>query len=52
MAVLVLAGGTSGFRLTGSLLRHRPRLGPRLRDLLSTASTTLLPALVTTDGPR
>ncbi|GAA3856148.1 AzlD domain-containing protein [Saccharothrix violaceirubra] len=48
LAVLVLAAGTYAFRLAGPLLRDRITLSPRLRDLLATAATVLLFALVAT----
>jgi branched-subunit amino acid transport protein len=47
-AVIVLAAGTYGFRLAGPLLRNRIRLPERVRDLMSTAATVLLVALVAT----
>jgi branched-subunit amino acid transport protein len=55
-AVLVLAVGTCAFRLAGPLLRDRIRLPDRVRDLMTTAATVLLVALVATssltDGHR
>jgi len=55
-AILVLAAGTYAFRLAGPLLRARlakahggeAELPPRLTELLSTAATVLLVALVAT----
>lgn len=55
-AVLVLAAGTYAFRLAGPLLRARlakahggeAELPPRLTELLSTAATVLLVALIAT----
>ncbi|HEX6356075.1 AzlD domain-containing protein [Actinophytocola sp.] len=55
-AVLVLAAGTYAFRLAGPLLRERlarahggeAELPPRLSEVLSTAATVLLVALIAT----
>jgi branched-subunit amino acid transport protein len=55
-AILVLAAGTYAFRLAGPLLRARlakahggeAELPPRLTELLSTAATVLLVALIAT----
>ena len=55
-AILVLAAGTYAFRLAGPLLRARlarahggeAELSPRLTELLSTAATVLLVALIAT----
>lgn len=55
-AILVLAAGTYAFRLAGPLLRARlakahggeAALPPRLTELLSTAATVLLVALIAT----
>ena len=55
-AILVLAVGTYAFRLAGPLLRARlakahggdAELPPRLTELLSTAATVLLVALIAT----
>ncbi|MFL6120585.1 AzlD domain-containing protein [Actinophytocola sp.] len=64
VAILVLAVGTYAFRLAGPLLRSRlaraqgdeAALPPRLTELLSTAATVLLVALIATtaltDGGR
>ncbi|WP_199440116.1 AzlD domain-containing protein [Umezawaea beigongshangensis] len=49
-AVLVLAVGTYAFRLAGPLLRDRVRLPDRVRDLMTTAATVLLVALVATSS--
>ena len=63
-AILILAAGTYAFRLAGPLLRARlakahggeAELPPRLTELLSTAATVLLVALIATaaltDGGR
>jgi branched-subunit amino acid transport protein len=48
IAVIVLAVGTYAFRLSGPLLRDRITLSERVRDLMSTAATVLLVALVAT----
>jgi branched-subunit amino acid transport protein len=56
VAILVLAAGTYAFRLAGPLLRSRlakahggeAALPPRLTELLSTAATVLLVALIAT----
>ncbi|GAA1290052.1 AzlD domain-containing protein [Saccharothrix xinjiangensis] len=47
-AILVLAAGTYAFRVAGPLLRDRLRLSDRVRDLMSTAATVMLFALVAT----
>jgi branched-subunit amino acid transport protein len=64
IAILVLAVGTYAFRLAGPLLRSRlakahggeAELPPRVTELLSTAATVLLVALIATsaltDGGR
>jgi branched-subunit amino acid transport protein len=56
-AILVLAAGTYAFRLAGPLLRNRlaeadgaAELPPRLGELLTTAATVLLVALVATSA--
>jgi branched-subunit amino acid transport protein len=57
-AILVLAVGTYAFRLAGPLLRTRlakahggeAALPPRLTELLSTAATVLLVALIATSA--
>jgi branched-subunit amino acid transport protein len=57
-AILVLAVGTYAFRLAGPLLRARlakahggeAALPPRLTELLSTAATVLLVALIATSA--
>ncbi len=57
-AILVLAAGTYAFRLAGPLLRARlakahggaAELPPRLSELLSTAATVLLVALIATSA--
>jgi branched-subunit amino acid transport protein len=55
-ALLVLAGGTFAIRVAGPLLRDRIVLPERLTELLSTAATVLLVALMATaallDGHR
>ena len=56
--ILVLAAGTYAFRLAGPLLRARlakanggaAELPPRVEELLSTAATVLLVALVATSA--
>lgn len=58
VAILVLAAGTYAFRLAGPLLRARlarahggeAELPPRLTELLSTAATVLLVALIATSA--
>ncbi|MFD7655321.1 AzlD domain-containing protein [Actinosynnema sp. NPDC059797] len=47
-AILVLAAGTYAFRVAGPLLRDRLRLSDRVRELMSTAATVMLFALVAT----
>lgn len=47
-AILLLAGGTLAFRLTGPLLHRRIQLGPRVTRLLAVAASVLLVALVVT----
>lgn len=55
-AILILAAGTYAFRLAGPFLRARlarahggeAELSPRLTELLSTAATVLLVALIAT----
>jgi branched-subunit amino acid transport protein len=55
-AIIVLAAGTYAFRLAGPFLRARlarahggeAELSPRLTELLSTAATVLLVALIAT----
>lgn len=57
-AILVLAAGTYAFRIAGPLLRARlarahggeAELPPRLTELLSTAATVLLVALIATSA--
>jgi branched-subunit amino acid transport protein len=49
-AILLLAGGTYAFRITGPLLRERFRPGPRVTRLLSVAASVLLVALVATSA--
>ena len=56
-AILVLAAGTYAFRLAGPLLRNRlvkaggsAELPPRLGEVLTTAATVLLVALVATSA--
>lgn len=49
-AILLLAGGTYAFRVTGPLLRGRVQPGPRLTRLLSVAASVLLVALVATSA--
>ena len=57
-AILILAAGTYAFRLAGPLLRARlarahggeAELPPRLAELLSTAATVLLVALIATSA--
>lgn len=48
-AVLVLAAGTYGIRLTGLLLRERLRVGDRFARHLDLGATALLVALVATN---
>jgi branched-subunit amino acid transport protein len=50
LAILLLAGGTYAFRLTGPLLRDRLHLGDRVIRLLSVAAGVLLVALVATSA--
>ncbi|QFZ21888.1 AzlD domain-containing protein [Saccharothrix syringae] len=45
-AVLLLAAGTFALRLAGPLLRDRVTLSERVRELMSTAATVMLFALV------
>jgi branched-subunit amino acid transport protein len=47
-AILVLAGGTYAFRVTGPLLRGRLRVSERVTRLLSVSASVLLVALVAT----
>jgi branched-subunit amino acid transport protein len=47
-AILLLAGGTYAFRVTGPLLHGRLRPGPKVTRLLSVAAAVLLVALVVT----
>lgn len=49
-AILLLAAGTYGFRITGPLLHGRFRLGERVTRLLSVAAAVLLVALVATQA--
>ena len=49
-AILLLAGGTYAFRITGPLLRDRFRPGPRVTRLLAVAASVLLVALVATSA--
>jgi branched-subunit amino acid transport protein len=57
-AILILAAGTYAFRLAGPLLRARlarahggeAELPPRLTEVLSTAATVLLVALIATSA--
>jgi branched-subunit amino acid transport protein len=49
-AILLLAGGTFAFRVTGPLLHRRVQLGPRVTRLLSVAASVLLVALVATSA--
>jgi branched-subunit amino acid transport protein len=48
IAILALAAGTYGFRVTGPLLHGRVKLSGRARRLLMVAATVLLLALVST----
>jgi branched chain amino acid efflux pump len=50
VAILVLAGGTYGFRVVGPLMRDRLRLPERLDRLLGDAAVVLLVALVATSA--
>jgi branched-subunit amino acid transport protein len=50
LAILLLAGGTYAFRITGPLLRGRLQLGDRVTRLLSVAASVLLVALVATSA--
>ncbi|MBP2337103.1 branched-subunit amino acid transport protein [Saccharothrix coeruleofusca] len=49
-AILVLAAGTYAFRVAGPLLRDRLTLPDRVRELMATAATVLLVALVATSS--
>jgi branched-subunit amino acid transport protein len=49
-AILLLAAGTYGFRVTGPLLRGRLRPSDRVTRLLSVAAGVLLVALVLTQA--
>lgn len=49
-AILLLAAGTYGFRITGPLLHGRFQLGERVTRLLSVAAAVLLVALVATQA--
>ncbi|MZD10716.1 AzlD domain-containing protein, partial [Streptomyces sp. SID5785] len=48
IAVLALAAGTYAFRLAGPALHGRVELPARVQELLSTAATVLLVALLAT----
>jgi branched-subunit amino acid transport protein len=48
VAILVLAGGTYAFRITGPLLRGRLKISERVTRLLSVSASVLLVALVAT----
>jgi uncharacterized membrane protein len=48
VAMLVLAGGTFAFRLTGPLLRRRAGFPPRVEKLMEISALVLLAALVAT----
>ncbi|HEX5402852.1 MAG TPA: AzlD domain-containing protein [Pseudonocardiaceae bacterium] len=48
LAILLLAGGTYAYRITGPLLRDRIQLSDRVTRLLSVAASVLLVALVAT----
>lgn len=50
LAILVLAAGSYAFRVAGPLLGERVRLPERARQLLTTAATLLLAALVATSA--
>jgi branched-subunit amino acid transport protein len=50
LAILLLAGGTYAFRITGALLHGRLQLGDRVTRLLSVAASVLLVALVATSA--
>jgi branched-subunit amino acid transport protein len=50
LAILVLAGGTYGFRACGPLLQRRIELSEPVRRMLSVAATVLLCALVATSA--
>lgn len=49
-ALIVLAVGTYAFRLAGPLLRDRITLPDRARELMQTAATVLLVALIATSA--
>jgi uncharacterized membrane protein len=49
-AILLLAGGTYAFRITGPLLHDRFRPSPRVSRLLTAAASVLLVALVVTSA--
>lgn len=49
-ALIVLAVGTYAFRLAGPLLRDRITLPDRARELMHTAATVLLVALIATSA--
>lgn len=48
VAILLLAGGTYAFRVTGPLLHDRIQLSDRVQRLLSVSASVLLVALVAT----
>jgi branched-subunit amino acid transport protein len=50
LAILLLAGGTYGFRVCGPMLHRRIDLSERVRWMLSVAATVLLCALVATSA--
>ena len=50
LAILLLAGGTYGFRVCGPVLHRRIELSGRVRWILSVAATVLLCALVATSA--
>ena len=50
LAILLLAGGTYGFRVCGPVLHRRIELSERVRWMLSVAAAVLLCALVATSA--
>ena len=50
LAILILAGGTYGFRVCGPVLHRRIKLSGQVRWVLSVSATVLLCALVATSA--
>ena len=50
LAILILAGGTYGFRVCGPVLHRRIKLSDQVRWVLSVSATVLLCALVATSA--